>query len=151
MRDVWDGVRALYPQVDGFGKSLIFSVNQEFADFDAPVKEDDEVAIFPPVSGGGLTQKKAYLENEDGDVFQEAMRVAEHYGETITMSVDERIRLAHTIGNSKISMHQDIERGRPMEIDAIVSSVLELARKAAIDTPMIVAVHALISERARHA
>lgn len=80
----------------------------------------------------------------------EAMAVAEHYGEPITMSVDERIALARTIGSSKISMHQDIERGRPLEIDAIVTSVLELGRKAGIATPTIEAVHALLAERARH-
>ena len=39
VRDVWDGLRAQYPQVDGFGKSLIFSVNQEFADFETPITE----------------------------------------------------------------------------------------------------------------
>jgi 2-dehydropantoate 2-reductase len=80
----------------------------------------------------------------------EAMAVAEHYGEPITMSVDERIKLARTIGASKISMHQDIERGRPLEIDAIVTSVLELAAKAKIETPMITTIHALIAERAKH-
>ncbi|MCI0623797.1 MAG: molybdenum cofactor biosynthesis protein MoaE [Acidobacteria bacterium] len=52
VRDVWDGLRAQYPQVEGFGKSLIFSVNQEFAAWDTPVREGDELAFFPPVSGG---------------------------------------------------------------------------------------------------
>lgn len=28
------------------------AVNQEFADFDAPIKAGDEVAFFPPVTGG---------------------------------------------------------------------------------------------------
>jgi MoaE-MoaD fusion protein len=52
VRDVWDGLRAQYPQVEGFGKSLLVSVNQEFAGWDTPVKEGDELAFFPPVSGG---------------------------------------------------------------------------------------------------
>jgi 2-dehydropantoate 2-reductase len=47
-------------------------------------------------------------------------------------------------------MHQDIERRRPLEIDAIVGAVVELARKAAVATPLIDAVWALIAERARH-
>lgn len=81
---------------------------------------------------------------------EEAVRVAEFYGETIAMSIDERIAIAHTLGHSKVSMHQDLERGRPMEIDGIVTSVLELARKAGIATPMIDTIHALIAERARH-
>ena len=81
---------------------------------------------------------------------KEAMTVAESYGVHIGMSIDERIGIAKTIGSSKISMHQDIERGRPLEVDAIIGAVAELARRAAIDTPMIDALHALISERARH-
>ena len=52
VRDVWDGLRAEYPQVEGFGKSLVVSVNQEFAGWDTAVREGDELAFFPPVSGG---------------------------------------------------------------------------------------------------
>ena len=52
VRDVWDGLRAQYPQVEGFGKSLLVSVNHEFAAWDTAVKEGDELAFFPPVSGG---------------------------------------------------------------------------------------------------
>ncbi|PYV39028.1 MAG: hypothetical protein DMG06_24220 [Acidobacteria bacterium] len=52
VRDVWDTLRAQFPQVEGFGKSLLFCVNQEFADLDTRIKEGDELAIFPPVSGG---------------------------------------------------------------------------------------------------
>ena len=54
VRDVWDGLRAQYPQVEGFGKSLLVSVNQEFADWGTPVNEGDELAFFPPVSGGAV-------------------------------------------------------------------------------------------------
>jgi molybdopterin converting factor subunit 1 len=68
VRDVWDGLRAQYPQVDGFGKSIIFSVNQEFAGFETPVREGDEIAIFPPVSGGEPGMLQIYPENELGDV-----------------------------------------------------------------------------------
>jgi len=52
VRDVWDGLCAQHPQVDGFGKSLLISVNQEFAGWDTTVREGDELAFFPPVSGG---------------------------------------------------------------------------------------------------
>ncbi len=62
----------------------------------------------------------------------------------------ERIGIARLIGCAKTSMHQDVERGRPLEIEAIVGSVTELAAKAGVATPMIDAVHALLAERARH-
>ncbi len=83
-------------------------------------------------------------------LMREAMAVAEAYGERVTLSIEGRIAIARTINNAKISMHQDLERGRPMEIDAITGAVVELARKAGIATPMIDAFHALITARARH-
>ena len=83
-------------------------------------------------------------------MMEEAMRVAQAYGVRIAMTVDERIDLARRLAGAKISMHQDIEKRRPLETDAIVGAVVELARKAAIATPMIDAVWALIAERAKH-
>jgi MoaE-MoaD fusion protein len=68
--DVWDALRTEYPQVEGFEKSLLFSVNQEFADLYTRVKEGDELAIFPPVSGGQSLAAKIDPENETGDVYR---------------------------------------------------------------------------------
>jgi len=83
-------------------------------------------------------------------IMEEGMRVAEAYGVHIPVTVDERIAIAKKLAGAKISMHQDIERRRPLEVDAIVGAVAELARKAGVATPMIDAIHALIAERARH-
>jgi len=83
-------------------------------------------------------------------MMEEAMRVAEGYGVRIPMTVDQRIDVARQLAGAKISMHQDIEKRRPLETDAIVGAVVELARKAGIATPMIDAVYALIAERAKH-
>jgi len=83
-------------------------------------------------------------------LMEEAMRVAIAYGVRVPMTVDERIGIARQLAGAKISMHQDVEKRRPLETDAIIGAVMELARKAGIATPMIDAVHALIAERARH-
>lgn len=83
-------------------------------------------------------------------LIEETMRVAEAYGVRVPITVDERIDIARKLAGAKISMHQDVERRRPLEVDAIVGAVVELARKAEIATPMIDAVHALIAERAKH-
>jgi 2-dehydropantoate 2-reductase len=83
-------------------------------------------------------------------MMEEAMRVAGAYGVRVPMTIDERIGIARKLAGAKISMHQDVEKRRPLETDAIVGAVVELARKAGIATPMIDAVHALIAERARH-
>lgn len=81
---------------------------------------------------------------------QEAMAVSAAYGQPISMSIDQRLELARSMGRTKVSMHQDLERGRPLEIDAIVGAVLELGRKAGIAMPMVDAVYSLIAARVRH-
>jgi 2-dehydropantoate 2-reductase len=80
----------------------------------------------------------------------EAMAVAEALGAKVTVTIDERLAISRSLGAAKISMHQDIERGRPLEIDAIVAAVSELGRKVGVATPTIDGVEALIRERARH-
>ena len=52
---VWRAFEQLvnrYPELERFGRSLLFAVNQEYATPETELKEDDELAIFPPVSGG---------------------------------------------------------------------------------------------------
>jgi 2-dehydropantoate 2-reductase len=83
-------------------------------------------------------------------LIEETMRVAQAYGVRVPITVDERIAIAKKLAGAKISMHQDVEKRRPLEVDAIVGAVVELARKAGIATPMTDAVHALIAERAKH-
>jgi 2-dehydropantoate 2-reductase len=82
-------------------------------------------------------------------MIEECMQVAASYGEPVEVSVDRRLDMARRVGAAKVSMHQDLERGRPIEVDAIVGSVVELARKAAVPTPVTDILYALISERAR--
>ena len=80
----------------------------------------------------------------------ESMAVAAALGARITVTIDERLGLARKLGAAKISMLQDIEKGRPLEIDAIVTAVSELGRKSGVVTPTIDGVEALIRERVRH-
>ena len=41
-----------FPALERFGRSLLFAVNQEYATRDTLLNENDELAVFPPVSGG---------------------------------------------------------------------------------------------------
>ena len=42
-----------FPDLRRFGRSLLVAVNQEYATLDLEVRDGDELAVFPPVSGGG--------------------------------------------------------------------------------------------------
>lgn len=79
----------------------------------------------------------------------EAQAVAERLGVRFSIDVDKRIEGAAKVGAHKTSMLQDLERGRPMEIGALVAAVLELARLVEAAAPTIEAVHALVALRAR--
>jgi 2-dehydropantoate 2-reductase len=65
--------------------------------------------------------------------------------------MDRRLAGASAAADHKMSMLQDLERGRSLEIDALVGVVQELGRLTSVKTPVIDAVLALIKERARAA
>ncbi|HEY4968309.1 MAG TPA: ketopantoate reductase C-terminal domain-containing protein, partial [Steroidobacteraceae bacterium] len=58
---------------------------------------------------------------------------------------------AGALTGHKMSMLQDLERGRRLEIDALVTAVQELGRLTAVSTPIIDAVLALVQARAKGA
>jgi 2-dehydropantoate 2-reductase len=60
------------------------------------------------------------------------------------VSLEQRIAGAEKVGAHKTSMLQDVEAGRPPEIDALVGSVVELGRLTGTPTPHIDAVYALV-------
>jgi 2-dehydropantoate 2-reductase len=76
-------------------------------------------------------------------MMQEAQTVGEAFGIRFRLSIEKRIAGAESIGAHKTSMLQDIEQGRATEIDAMLGSVIELARLASIPTPHLDAVYAV--------
>jgi 2-dehydropantoate 2-reductase len=68
-------------------------------------------------------------------VMTEGQAVAAALGEEMPISIDARLAGAAELVGHKTSMLQDLELGRPMEIDALVGAVVELARLTGIDTP----------------
>ena len=79
----------------------------------------------------------------------EAQAIAEKLGVRFPISVDKRLDGGAAVGAHKTSMLQDLERGRPMEIDALVTAVQDMGRLVEVPTPAIDAVLALVRLRAR--
>ena len=81
----------------------------------------------------------------------EAQAVGERLGVRFMITADRRLDGAAAVGAHRTSMLQDLDNGRPMEIDALVSSVQELGRLVGVTTPTIDVVLALVRQRARSA
>ncbi len=75
----------------------------------------------------------------------EAQAVAHALGEEFSIDVDQRIAGAAQVGEHKTSMLQDLERGRQLELDAIVGAVVEMSRLVRVATPTIEMLYALTS------
>lgn len=84
-------------------------------------------------------------------MMREAQAVVEGLGIRFPLSVEERIEESRKIGPHKPSMLQDLEAGRPMEIEAITGVIAELARLLNIPVPTIDLILALVRSRARTA
>lgn len=78
----------------------------------------------------------------------EAQAIAEKLGVRFAIDVDKRIEGAAEVGAHKTSMLQDLERGRPMEIDALLGAVAEMGRLTQTATPICDTVLALVRQRA---
>ena len=83
-------------------------------------------------------------------VMEEMVRVADAYGIRQLVSIDERLDIARSIGPVKISMHQDLDLGRALEVEAIIGAFIELARKVDVAAPLAGALHGMIDELARN-
>jgi molybdopterin converting factor subunit 1 len=50
--DAWQALTAEFPAMAEYGRSISCAVNEEYARLTAPLRDGDEVAFLPPVSGG---------------------------------------------------------------------------------------------------
>jgi 2-dehydropantoate 2-reductase len=82
-------------------------------------------------------------------MMSEAQAVAEKLGIRFRVPLERRIAGAEKVGHHKTSMLQDIEAGRPPELDALLGSVVELARLTDTATPHIDTVYGLTHLLAR--
>jgi 2-dehydropantoate 2-reductase len=152
-----DGARS--PRVAAISEALIA------AGFKAPVRPRirDEIWVklwgnlaFNPISA--LTTATLDVLTADAGqrgvaraMMLEAQGVAEALGIRFAIDVDKRIAGAAEVGAHRTSMLQDLERGRPMEIDALLGVVVELAALVGRPAPICETVLALVRARARAA
>jgi 2-dehydropantoate 2-reductase len=78
------------------------------------------------------------------DMMREAQAVGEALGIRFRIPLEKRIAGAQAVGEHKTSMLQDIEAGRPTEIEALVGSVIELGQITGVPTPHISAIYACV-------
>lgn len=84
------------------------------------------------------------------EVMQETEAVAAKLGIELPVSIDQRMAGAEKVGAHKTSMLQDLEAGRPMELEAVVGAVIELGERLSVPMPSTRAVYAcarLLNER----
>jgi 2-dehydropantoate 2-reductase len=144
-------------------RAMALSAALSAAGFKAPVRPKirDEIWIklwgnlaFNPLSA--LTTATLDVITGDAELravcrqmMLEAQAVAETLGVRFAIDVDKRIAGGAEVGAHKTSMLQDLERGRPMEVDALLGSVVELAGITEVPAPTCRTVLALLRTRAR--
>ena len=80
----FQSLKTRFSMLERFGRSLLFAVNQEYATPETELKENDELAVFPPVSGG--SHDFFELTTEAIDVGEVARRVVlPECGATVTL------------------------------------------------------------------
>ena len=144
-----DGQRT--PRIEALSKSLMA------AGFKAPVSRDIRSEIwvklwgnlsFNPISAlthATLEDICRFPPSRDlaARMMTEARAVGEKLGVEFRVSLDQRIAGAESVGAHKTSMLQDVEHGRALELQALVGSVVELARITDTPTPTIDAIYAV--------
>ena len=148
-----DGSRS--PRVEALSKAMIA------AGLKAPVRPKirDEIWVklwgnlaFNPLSALTLSTLDRLAGRADlREVARSMMVEAKALGVRFAIDVEKRIDGAAEVGEHKTSMLQDLERGRPMEIDALLGAVVELGEVVEQPMPVCRTVLALLRERARQA
>jgi 2-dehydropantoate 2-reductase len=82
-------------------------------------------------------------------MMEEAEKLARRIGVHFRVDIERRINGAAAVGAHRTSMLQDLEKGRPIELDALLTVVQEIGRLVDVDTPVIDTVLALTQQMGR--
>ena len=160
-----EGDRFPLGELDGSVSERVQRVSACFANagFKAPVLEDIRAEVwlklwgnltFNPISSlthATLVDICQYplTRGLAASMMTEAQAVAHKLGISFRVPLEKRIAGAEKVGKHKTSMLQDVEAGRELEIDALLGSVVELARLTDTPTPHMDSVYALVKLLAR--
>jgi 2-dehydropantoate 2-reductase len=102
---------------------------------------------FNPVSaltGGTLVQMVRHPEvcNLVREIMRETEAVGARLGLELPVSIEQRIAGAEKVGEHKTSMLQDLEAGRPMELEAVIGAIVELGERVGVPMPCTSSVYA---------
>ena len=150
-----DGTRT--PRIEALSKALMA------AGFKAPVSRDIRSEIWVKLWGNLSFNPISALTHATLDeicrfplsrelaarMMTEAQAVGKKLGVEFKVSLEQRIAGAEAVGAHKTSMLQDVENGRALELEALVGSVVELARITGTPTPTIDAIYAATALLAR--
>lgn len=155
-------------EADGSRSSRVMALSEALvaAGFEAPVRDEIRWNVwlklwgnvcFNPISAlTGATLDRLTTEPALRSLCQRMMAETRAVNEALGIRIpgemlERRLQAAATVKGHKMSMLQDLERGRSMEIDALVTVVQELGRLTAVPTPTVDAVLALVQEKGRAA
>jgi 2-dehydropantoate 2-reductase len=154
-----EGDRFPVGELDGAASTRVQAVSACFirAGFQAPVLDNIRAEIwlklwgnltFNPISAltrATLVEICQFPATRElaARMMAEAQAVAHKLGISFRVPIERRIAGAERVGKHKTSMLQDLEAGRTMETDALLGSVLELARMTETPVPTLEAVYAL--------
>ena len=88
-------------------------------------------ATLSEITSDPLTRKLSF------DIMAEAERIAIKLGINIPVSAEQRLIGASKVGGHKTSMLQDLENEKPLELDALLGSIIELGKMVEVETPLI--------------
>ncbi len=146
-----EGERFSLGELDGSQSARILELSHLLgsAGLKAPVQQRIRAELWLKLLGNAVFNPLSALTHASlGDMAQsplvadvvrsamgEADAVARRLGIEIPVSIDQRIKGAARVGDHKTSMLQDLEAGRPMEIDALTGSVVELGDRLGVPVP----------------
>ena len=109
---------------------------------------------FNPVSALTVTTADQLIQNREVkaymvEIMREVLAIGRAVGVDADIDPEARIDMARALGRFKTSMLQDLEAGKPLEIDGLLAGTLEIARKAGVRAPFTESLFGLIRARAQ--